>query len=131
MLLLLVAIVGASCVNSELKKQFGKADDLTIYFYTREGTDSVYKIVHTTDEKAITKLLDFIDKKNGIDKSCSYNGKIKLSKGTSELGILSFNTNNPACRVFSFAINGRQNTVTMSNEAADFLIALREGRGFY
>lgn len=120
----------ASC-KTEVQKQFSNANDLTIYFYTAEGTDSVYRIVHTTDEKAINKLIDFIDKGNVANKNCNYNGRIKFGQGSKDLGTVLFNTVDPACRLFSFTLNGKEKNTNMSNEAADFLIALRERRNFY
>ncbi|MER3465364.1 MAG: hypothetical protein C4329_14070 [Chitinophagaceae bacterium] len=120
-----------SCTNSEVKNKFGKADDLVIYFYSNAGSDSIYKIVHTSDEKAKEKLIGFIDGKNAERKCDVFTGKILFKAKGAIIDSVQFNTSDVACRIFSFLDGNKRKTVNMSNEAVDFLIALREDRKFY
>jgi hypothetical protein len=121
-----------SC-SSPLKKHLLNADDLTISFFGMDKPDSVYtyKIVHTTDRKAIEKLVDFVDGAPEEKMACPFDGELKFKAGGNVVDSIHFTLSSSSCKQFTLRDNGKNKNVKMSNEAADLLIALREGRGFY
>lgn len=126
---LIVLLFG--CSSSPVKRKLETANDVVLFYYTGEGRDSIYKIVHTSDKKAIETLVGYIDGKHAESHCTAYNGQIVFAKDGKAIDSIQFNTQSAQCRVFMYMIDGNYQTVTMSNEAADMLIALREERKFY
>ena len=128
----IVLILLITSCSSPFKKKLIEADDMTINFLAGERPDSVYtyKIVHTTDTKAMEKLIDFIDKGTATNRQCPADGTIKFSNKDQIIQTITFTISDNKCRQFMINENGQESARAMSNDAADFLIGLREGRGF-
>lgn len=129
-LFILILITGASCKNSDIKKSFLGADSLIIHFKdTQAGT--ITKSVEATDPKAIKRIAGFIDNQVSEEYKCGYDGKMFFfSKGQQQQEV-DFVINDKTCRHFSFLLNGNLVNTKMSNEAADFLKSLADGKSWY
>lgn len=129
-LFIIILFTGASCKNSDIKKSFSGADSLIIHFKD-EQAGTVPKSAEATDFKAIKRVTGFIDASASEDYKCGYDGKIFFFSKGEQLQEVDFMMNDKACRHFSFLLDGNLVNTKMSNEAADFLKSLAEGKGWY
>lgn len=121
-----------SCNNgSGIKSELKKADQITIHYYSSSQSDSVIKIVHTTNPDAIEKLASFVDNEISTDADCGSDGNIVFTKESKKLFDINFNVLNTKCRQFHFNYNNKIYKTKMGNEAADFLTALWAGKSYY
>jgi hypothetical protein len=130
---LFLAVIGflAACSgNSTVSKQLSGSDSLVINF-TAPQSDSIFKSVTTTDEKAINKIIRFVDAKQSEAFKCGYNGSLLFfSKGKLPDDV-AFNYTETGCSHFLISIDGKSVSTKMSSEAADFLKSLAEEKGWY
>lgn len=130
-LVFLLATVFTSCKESSaVAKQFAGSDSLEINF-NQPGTNNIAKSVTTTEDKAISKLIRFVDSKSAADYKCGYDGNLMFYKEGKLSGDVSFNYSGDGCHHFMQDVNGTLTSTTMSNEAADFLKSLAEGKNWY
>jgi hypothetical protein len=123
-------LIAIGCKNSALAKKLSGSDSLVISFKEPNG-GSVIKTVSTTENKAIHKLIDFIDAKPTEEFKCGYDGNlIFFSKGEILLPVI-FKYKDKDCRHFLFELDGKLVSTKMNNEAADFLESLEQGKTFY
>ena len=128
LILFMTAIV--SCGPTGLAKKYSGCDSLVITF-NRPGTDSVVNIVTTTEKKAIRKLLGYMDGKEKGRDSCAFDGNMSFYiQGQLVLPAV-FKYRAANCREFLFEQDNKMQCRKLSNEAADFLKSLEEGRNFY
>jgi hypothetical protein len=121
----------ASCSNnSSVNKQFSAADSLVINFNTPQ-TNNIEKTMSTTDNNAIKKITKYVDSKKGEEYKCGYDGNLMFYKKGILAGDVSFNYSGNNCRHFMQTVDGKLTSTTMSNEAADFLKSLAEGKDWY
>ena len=132
MFLSLIIAIMASCSNSgsAVGKQLSGCDSLVINF-TATQSDAVIKSVSTTEEKAIEKLTRFVDGKEASEFKCGYNGHLLFYSKGKLISNVSFNYSEDGCKHFILTVNEKLVTITMSNEAADFLKSLEEGKSWY
>lgn len=129
-LFLVLSIVLFSCKQSAIGKQLSGADSLVINFNDPQ-TNMIKKTVATAESNAINRLSEFVDAKKSELYKCGYDGNmIFYAKGEKKMDI-SFKYTIDSCRHFIFDMNGELKTTMMSNEAADFLKSLAEGRSIY
>lgn len=88
------------------------------------------KVVEATDKKAIRKLAAFVSGKEMERKNCTADGSVFFIYDKNTSVKVDFHLH-PDCRYFSYTINNQPHTTLMSNEAADFLEALKQGRASY
>ncbi len=128
--LLIIITCLVSCGGSAVTNKLADADSLVIVF-NKPNSDSVIKTVNTTEEKAIKKLSGFVDGKKGEEFKCGYDGNMTFySKGQIVLQPV-FKYSEAGCRHFLFELDGKVMSTKMSNEAADFLKSLMEGKDWY
>ncbi len=122
----------ASCggSGSAISKQLSGSDSLVINFNTPQS-NTIAKTMSTTDDKAIQKLIRFTDGKAGEAYKCGYDGNLMFYKKGNLVGDVSFNYSGDGCHHFIMSIKDELTSTTMSNEAADFLKSLGEGKGRY
>ena len=130
--LLGVVVFFASCSNSGsvVSKQLSGSDSLVINFNAPK-TDSIVNTVTTTEAKAIKKLTGFVDGKTSEAYKCGYDGNLMFYKKGALVGDVSFNYSGDGCHHFIMLLNDKLTPTAMSNEAADFLKNLSEGKGWY
>ena len=85
----------------------------------------------TTEDKAIKKLMGFVDSKTSEAYKCGYDGNLMFYKKGNLVGDVSFNYSGDGCHHFIMLLNDELAPTAMSNEAADFLKSLGEGKGWY
>jgi len=126
----LLAILFYSCNSSPIQKKLSSSDSLVINFNV-PNTDVVVKTVITTEENAINRLSQFVDSKSAEQFKCGYDGNmIFYSKGEALLPIV-FKYKEAGCRHFLFELDGKLTNTAISNEAADLLQSLEEGKNTY
>lgn len=130
-LILVIAVSSlAACNNSSLSKKLKGSDSLAISFYY-PNTDSIVQTVNTTERKAIRRLLQFVDGKETAQHQCGYDGTMTFFiQGKLVLPVV-FKYSEEGCRQFLFEEDNKLRSTKMSNEAADFLKSLAEGRNWY
>ncbi len=130
--LLATVTILASCggSGSAVNKQLSDSDSLVINFNVPQ-TDNIEKSMTTTDSKAIKKLIRFTDGKAGEAYKCGYDGNLMFYKKGALVGDVSFNYSGDGCHHFLMSIKDELIPTVMTNEAADFLKSLREGKGWY
>lgn len=129
--LLVILISLASCTgNSVISKQLAGSDSLVIHF-NEPQTNTITKTVNSTDRKAIKKLMNFVDGKAGEAYQCGYDGNLLFYKKGIVAGDISFNYSGDGCHHFMMLVNDELTPTTMTNEAANFLKSLAEGKDWY
>ncbi len=116
--------------NSAISKQLSGSDSLVINF-NKPQTNSIDKTVTTTERKAIMKLAGFVNNKTTEAFKCGYDGNLLFYKQGKLAGDVSFNYTGDDCRHFIQLIDENLTPSAMSNEAADFLKSLAEGKDWY
>ena len=116
--------------KSVISKKLNGSDSLVINF-TAPQSDSVIKSVTTTDNKAIDKLTRFVDDKEAEEFKCGYNGSLLFFSKGKLLSEVNFNYTEAGCSHFLLSIDSKLVSTVMSNEAADFLKSLAEGKEWY
>lgn len=97
----------------------------------RFGTDSTGKAMEAADTVAIQQIARYIGAKEvSAPKQCPADGTITFIRPGGATQAVQFHLKE-SCRYFSFVQGGKQMYTSMSNEAFDFLEALRTGRSFY
>ena len=131
-LLLATVIFLASCGSSdtEASKQLSGSDSLVINF-TAPQSDSVVKSVTTTDNKAIDKIIRFVDGKEAEEFKCGYNGSFLFFSKGKLLTEVNFNYAEAGCSHFLLSIDSKLVSTVMSNEVVDFLKSLAGGKDWY
>lgn len=87
--------------------------------------------MNTTEDKAIKKLIRFTDGKAGEAYKCGYDGNLLFYKKGTLIGDVSFNYSGDGCHHFLQLVDDKLSPTEMSNEAADFLKSLAEGKGWF
>ncbi|MGB3005864.1 MAG: hypothetical protein WBC06_05130 [Chitinophagaceae bacterium] len=116
--------------NSAISKQLSGSDSLIINF-NEPQTSNITKTVTTTENKAIKKLAGFVDGKTAEAFKCGYDGNLLFYKQGNLLGDVSFNFSGDGCHHFIMSVGDSLTPTAMSNEAADFLKSLAEGKDWY
>ena len=129
-ILALLIFLSACSDNSAVSKQLSGSDSLVINFNTPQ-TNNIEKTMTTTESKAIKKLILYADGKTTKAYKCGYDGNLLFYKKGVLLGDVSFNYSGDGCHHFIMLVNDELAPTAMSNEAADFLKSLAEGRGWY
>lgn len=125
------AIGLTSCSEqSAIGKQLNGCDSLVINF-NEPQTNNIAKTVTTTENKAIKKLAKFVDSKTAAAYKCGYDGNLLFYKNGKLSGDISFNYSGDGCHHFIQNVNGDLNSTSLSNEAANFLRSLAEGKDWY
>lgn len=128
---LAILFIHTSCKQqSSFGKKLTDSDSLVIQF-TDSISGNVIKSMQATDPKAIEKLSRFVDAKQAEVYKCGYNGTMKFYKKGTLNGDVSFHYSNPDCRHFLYSEADQLVSTKMSNEAADFLKGMAEGRTTY
>lgn len=128
-LLLSIALIACTGNQSEVSRQLAGADSVQIQFNAPQS-NLVEKAVSATDKNAIKKLKQFVEGKPAEAYKCGYTGNLQFFANGKIAGDFSFNTTE-GCRHFIQLKDGQLQPTVMSNEAADFLQSLGEGRGWY
>ncbi len=120
-----------SCSSkSAISKKLNGSDSLVINFNTPQ-TNNIEKTVTTTERNAIKKLTQYVDSKTAEAYKCGYDGNLLFYKQGPLVGDISFNYSGEGCHHFIQLIDDKLTPTAMSNEAADFLKSLAEGKGWY
>ena len=130
LLLALTVFSLAACNNSSLSKKLKGSDSLVISF-NYPNTDSVVQTVNTTERKAIRRLLQFVDSKETEQYKCGYDGTMTFFIQDKLVLPVVFKYSEEGCRHFLFDEDNKLRSTKMSNEAADFLKSLAEGRNWF
>jgi catabolite regulation protein CreA len=131
-LLLATVITLSSCggTGSVVSKQLSGSDSLVINFNIPQ-TNNIGKTVTTAESKAIKKLSNYVDSKTTEAYKCGYDGNLLFYKKGVLVGDVAFNYSGDGCHHFIMMIKDELAPTAMSNEAADFLKSLGEGKGWY
>lgn len=120
----------SACKQSAIKQSFSSADSLVIHFKD-ERASLVTKTVQTTESKAITRIIEFMDAKETGQFKCGYDGKMFFYNKGQQMQEVDFKMKNDSCNHFAFLLNGKLMSTKMNGEAIDFLDALEKGLPTY
>ena len=129
-LVLVLAISIFSSCSGDSPVHLSGSDSLVINF-NEPQSNSIEKTVNTTEVNAIKKLARFTGGESAPEYKCGYDGNLQFYKNGELSGDISFNYSGENCRHFIQMKEGKLTSTKMSNEAADFLKSLREGRSWY
>ncbi len=115
--------------NSDVTKKLSGCDSLVINFFEPQS-DIISKSVATADEKAINRVSEFVSAKETEAYKCGYSGSLHFYERGKMVSDVSFNYSE-GCRHFLLDVKGKLTSTMMSNEAADFLKGLAEGKDSY
>ena len=125
-----IVFFASSCSeNSEVTKKLSGCDSLVINFFA-PGSDMISKSVATADKKAINRVSEFVSAKETEAFKCGYSGSLHFYERGKMVSDVSFSYSE-GCRHFLLDVKGKLTSTTMSNEAADFLKGLAEGKDSY
>jgi len=116
--------------GSPVSQQLAGSDSLVINFNTPQS-NTIDRTMTTTERTAIKKLSNYICGKKSEAFKCGYDGNLLFFKNGTLTGDVSFNYSGDGCHHFIMLLNDQLTPTTMSNEAADFLKSLAEGKGWY
>lgn len=125
-----VSLVSCGGSGSKTGKQLSGSDSLVINFNTPQ-TNTIAKTTTTTEKKAIKKLARFVDSKKTEAYKCGYDGNMMFYKDGKLTGDVSFNYSGDGCHHFIMMTGDELLPTSMSNEAADFLKSMAEGKNWY
>ena len=126
----LVLLVSCSGGGSSISKQLAGSDSLVINFNS-PGSNTIDKTVTTTDATAIKKIANYVNSKTTEAYKCGYDGNLLFYKKGILTGDVSFNYSGDGCQHFIMTVDDKLSPTSMSNEAADFLKSLAEGKEWY
>ena len=118
-----------SCTN-KFSNVLSSSDSLAIQFKSIES-GTVVKTVSTSNEKAISKLAQFIEDDGAKEYQCPQEGSLRFYKKGILIGDVSFNYSQKDCRHFLQTQGETLKATKMNDEAADFLKGLAEGKSWY
>jgi hypothetical protein len=130
---ILVLVLGIAIFSScagDSPGHLSGSDSLVINF-NEPQSNNIEKTVITTEENAINKLARFTSGDSATEYKCGYDGNLQFYKNGELTGDVSFNYSGENCRHFIQLKEGKLTSTKMSNEAADFLKSLREGKSWY
>ena len=119
-----------SCKQSAIKQSFSSADSLVIHFKD-EQAGIITKTVQTTESKAISRMIEFIDAKEIVQLKCGYDGKMFFYHKGQKIQEVDFKMKDDSCNHFAFFLNEKLVSTKMNSEAVDFLDALEKGLPTY
>ncbi len=129
-LILSLAYLCSCSGNQEVSGKLSGSDSLVINFYATQS-ETIVNTVSTTEKSAIRRLSEFVSaKETGIFK-CGYDGTLLFYEKGKLVSDVSFQYRDASCRHFLLDIKGELKSTRMSNEAADFLKGLAEGKDSY
>lgn len=129
-LLAVVLLIHASCKQSAVAEKLKGCDSLIITF-NEPGTGAIVREVSTTETTAIQKLASFLKGTETEMHKCGYDGNMQFFKAGRQVLPVVFKYSEDGCRAFVFDLDNKVVNTKMSNEAANFLISLAEGRNWY
>ena len=129
LLLNCIALFLASCSGGTSDKQLSGADSIVINFNAPQS-DAIINTVNTTETSAIKKLKQFVGGKKAEEYKCGYNGNLQFFAKGALVGDFSFNYTE-GCKHFIQLKDDKLSSTAMSNEAANFLKSLAEGKNWY
>lgn len=125
---LLALVLLAGCGNSAITKELVMSDSISIQF-ANTTTNSM-----STDKDAIQKLAGFIggkEKELPLECEIKPSGMIFFYSNGQTKHEVTFTDLSQKCRYFITRLNDKVVYTEVSNEAADFLTAIREGKSRY
>jgi len=126
----IILLVACSHSGSAINKQLSGSDSLVINFNIPQ-TNNIEKTLTTTESKAIKKLSGFVDSKTTEAYKCGYDGNLMFYRKGILAGDVAFNYSDDGCHHFILTVSYTLTATTMSNEAADFIKSLADGKGWY
>ncbi len=99
--------------------------------FNAPNSDSVIKMVSTTDTKAIQRMAKFLNGKASALYKCGYDGNMLFFRNGQQVLPVVFKFSENDCKHFSFDLDNKVMSTEMSNEAVDFLKSLGEGKSWY
>lgn len=130
LLYLFPLILLSGCGSSVIRQSFSAADSLVIHF-KNEQEGVVTKTVQTSEEKAISRVIKFMDAKETEQFKCGYDGKMFFYSEGQKIQEVDFKISDENCNHFSFLLNNKLMGTKMSKEAVDFFEALEKGMPYY
>lgn len=127
--LILAGLYSCSAGDSAISRQLAGADSVVIYFNAPQS-NTIEKTVSAADPVAVKKLRQFVEGKKSDAYKCGYTGSLQFFVKGKMAGDFSFNTTE-GCRHFIQLKDDQLQPTVMSNEAADFLKSLSEGKNWY
>jgi hypothetical protein len=124
---ILLVLLNLSCSTPTIQKELASATTVVLQFYSANG--ELLKKVETAEPNAISRLARFAVATEETNKHCPVEGFISFSLPGKEARIIGFALE--GCRQFALDQQGMKGTFKMSDEAADFLLALRNGENVY
>jgi hypothetical protein len=119
-----LAVSLISCNQSAVDEKLEATDSVMVQFFNEDGM--IYNAVTCTERSAINKLRSFMDNRSVTPMKCGSSGKIQFFGKGQLLLDANYHLITSDCRYFSYAIDGKQKSVAMSNEAADFIGSLKQ-----
>src|SRR5204863_3977922 len=104
--ILIMIMAFSGCKQSATRQSFSSADSLVIHFKDEQAA-VVTKTVQTTESKAISRMIEFIDAKETKQFKCGYDGKMFFYTKGQQIQEVDFKMKNDSCNHFSFLLNGK------------------------
>ena len=132
-IVLAIALLISFCAckpSSPTYKLLSTCDSLVINF-NEPNSNILARTVTTTNPIAVEKLARFVDAKSTGFSKCGYDGNLMFYKEGILSSDVSFNFSGDGCHHFIMYLGNQLHATEMSNEAADFLKSLSEGKDWY
>jgi hypothetical protein len=104
------------------KSVITNADSVAINYFKGDGTaDTVINMVMLKDKNQISKLAAYIETTTTEDYKCCYDGSIHIFNKDAVVQNIYFSLNDVQCMHFSFLLNNKLFSTTLSAEALQFI----------
>ena len=120
---LLLSFILFSCTNpTGIKEVVANADSVAINYFKGDGTaDTVTSMVMLKDKSQISKLANYVEAAKTEQYKCGYDGSIHIFKRDVVLQDINFSFNDVQCMHFSFLLQDKLYSTSLSAEALQFL----------
>jgi hypothetical protein len=119
---LLPLLLFACTKPTGIKAIITSADSIAINYFKGNGSmDTVVNMIMLKDKNKITQLADYTEATILDNLKCGYDGSLHLFKRDMVIQDINFRMNDVQCMHFSFLLNGKIFTTTLSPEAKQFL----------
>jgi hypothetical protein len=117
--LLLISLIACNSKHHLLAEKIAGCDSVAINFFKGDGQmDTVTKVLIVKDPAVVKKIAGYVcEDKEGMKANCGVGGSLHFFKFDKVIQDVYFTPFNSDCNLFSFKLDGQNETTRLSKEA--------------
>ena len=122
---ILIVVTGCNNTARQLRQTISGADSIAINYYKGDGKmDTVTAVKIVRDKKLIDDISALMTESSvSAQNKCGYDGSIHFFKNDKVIQDVFFNSSTEDCRMFVFALKGKDVATGLDDKAKEFLSA--------